>query len=159
MLFLSCHALGAFTLTGSWVTRGWLSMAPGFWGFSCSRAFPLEPSRHWLLLSEVLCCLAKLTSEPGLPGYRVSEHRAGEKTEIIRNNSLPDPINHKGISYTLVFFVLKNIKFAALPPQWNMQLFHLQRDKSAISQKGIYDFILYFIYFTSWLHKHSSETA
>lgn len=72
-----------FTFTGSCVTRGWLSIAPGFWGFSCSREFPLDPRKHWLLLSEVLCCLAKLTSEPGLPGYRVSEHREREKTEII----------------------------------------------------------------------------
>lgn len=58
------------TFTGSWVTNGWLSIAPGFWGLRCNKIFPLAPRKHWLLLSEVLCCRAKQTSAPGVAEYR-----------------------------------------------------------------------------------------
>ncbi len=61
---VSVGVLGTCTLTfmGSVVTRGWFSMAPGLCRAMLLGKWPLALEKHWLLLSEMLCCRAKQTS-------------------------------------------------------------------------------------------------
>lgn len=59
---LSANSTCILTFMGSVVTSGWLSMAPGLCAAVPLGKWPLALEKHWLLLSETLCCRAKQTS-------------------------------------------------------------------------------------------------